>query len=407
LQTFSTAVRADDTFLAADSFHAAGAPETGLRESAKAFTVSIGTTPEAIAALEPEWRALELLSGGKSIFQSHAHIAAWAQHYATGRNAVELRIIVVREGGRAVLILPLACGRSPLVKVAGLAGDPIGQYGDVLADSMADGAGAFAVALDAARDAGIDLISLRRVRDDSALLEIGASRLSAVGGRSAGPTGDLTAFADYPSYLKSRSKNMRKGLRNRHHHLEKAGEVAFHLFEGGPEARDALADAFNLKRKWLIQRGAVSTAFLDARMVSCLLDMAGRQGAVATLLTVNGSPAAIRFGFEYGNTYFAYLSAYEPEHANLAPGKMLMDFYLSKFRERGIGRVDMLPPRDRHKTDWCDAEVGVEDHVIALSQRGRFYGDVYQKRIRPYLGRSWRRLPDAVRSCLTAILIHV
>ena len=407
MQTISTAVRTDDTFLADASFHAAGVPEAVRREGATPFTVSIGTTPEAVAALAPEWHALELLSGDKSIFQSHAQITAWAEHYPSGRSALELRVIVVRENGRAVLILPLAYGRSALVRVAGLAGDPIGQYSDVLADGIADGAGAFAVALDAAREAGIDLISLRRVRDDSTLLEIGASRLSAVGGRSAAPTGDLTPFADYPAYLKSRSKNMRKGLRNRHHHLEKAGDVAFHLFEGGPEAREALADAFNLKREWLIQRGAVSTAFLDARMVSCLLDMAGRPGAIAMLLTVDGSPAAIRFGFEYGNTYFAYLSAYEPDHAILAPGKMLMDFYLSKFRERGISRVDMLPPRDRHKTDWCDTEVGVEDYVIALSPRGRLYGDVYQKRVRPYLSRSWKRLPDTVRSCLTAILIHV
>ena len=124
-------------------------------------------------------------------------------------------------------------------------------------------------------------------------------------------------------------------------------------------------------------------------------------------LVVGTETAAIRLGFEYLGTSFAYMSAYDESFAHLSPGKMLMDFYLSQFAERGIRRVDMLPPVDRHKTDWCRLETGVADFNLPLTRTGRAYAELYQERFRPALRRSFDKLPDSVRSLAAALFVHI
>jgi CelD/BcsL family acetyltransferase involved in cellulose biosynthesis len=296
------------------------------------------------------------------------------------------------------------------MRVACLAGDPVAQYAEILFDPRADGKAALAAALASVRRAGADVIVLRRVRADSHLLALASSVLRPPTGTDSAPYAELGSHASYEAFLQTLSKNMRKGLRNRRHHLENAGEVRFELLEGGPAAREAVAEAIGLKRRWMIQRGAVSTAFVDPATRECLLDLADASagaGAIVTRLMVNGEPAAIRFGFEYRGTYFAYISAYDQHFAQLAPGKMLMDFYISRFKERGIGRVDMLPPVDRHKTDWCRFETPVADYTLPLTRAGRAYAHYYQERLRPALKRAWYRLPDNVRSLASTLFVNV
>jgi CelD/BcsL family acetyltransferase involved in cellulose biosynthesis len=364
-----------------------------LRQAAPAMR-QVGTGPMSIdvvasaAALDglaPDWLRLQELAGAPCVFQGFAQIRTWARHFiAGGRGSPRLHVAVV--------------------------GDPIGQYADLLVDPSCDGDKAFDAALGSVAQAGADAIVLRRVRSDSQIARLAAHRLRPGTGHDAAPYADLTPYASYDEYLLSLSKNMRKGLRNRRHHLEKVDNARFELLEGGPAARQAVAEALGLKRRWMIQRGAVSTAFLDPATKECLLDLAEdslRAGAVVMRLMVGDEPAAIRLGFEYCGTYFAYMSAYDEAFAHVAPGKMLMDFYISGFKQRGIQRVDMLPPLDRHKTDWCRGQTEVADFNLPLTRTGRAYAELYQERFRPALRRAWGNLPDGVRSLVAALLVHI
>jgi CelD/BcsL family acetyltransferase involved in cellulose biosynthesis len=375
------------------------------------LAADVVTSAAGLAALEAEWLALEERTSCHTVFQNYATVRTWARHFLRGEGERHrLHVAVVRHRGRAALILPLVISRAGPFRVARMAGDPIAQYSDLLVDPEIDAEAAFEAALQSVRAAGADAIVFRRVREDSALLALAAPHARPGINASSAPYADLSGFADYDSLLQSLSKNMRKGLRNRRHHLDKTGGAAFELLTGGAQARQAVADALNMKRSWLIQRGAVSTAFLDPHTRECLLDLAEDRsgvGAVVLRLSVKGEPAAIRFGFEYQNTYFAYMSAYDPAFAHLAPGKMLMDFYLSAFDKRGLTCIDMLPPSSRHKTDWCDAETKVGDYTLPLTQRGRVYAEVYQERLRPGLQKAWKRLPDWARSAAAAVLVSV
>ena len=92
-----------------------------------------------------------------------------------------------------------------------------------------DGKKAFGAALRSVVRAGADAIVLRRARSDSHFVRLAADHLRPPTGQEAAPYADLTPYANYDEYLQSLSKNMRKGLRNRRHHLEKAGSVRFEL----------------------------------------------------------------------------------------------------------------------------------------------------------------------------------
>jgi CelD/BcsL family acetyltransferase involved in cellulose biosynthesis len=381
------------------------------RAGSRPAHVEVVATTAALDALGPDWLRLQERAGPQSVFQSFGQIRVWARHFLTAdHSSTRLHVVVVREDGRAVLILPLVLsGRRPL-RIARLAGDPIGQYADLLLDPAYDGAAAFAAALASVKREGADVLVLRRVRSDSHLARLAAEHFRPGTGHNAAPYADLTPYASYDDYLQSLSKNMRKGLRNRRHHLEKAGNVRFELLQGGADGRRAVAEAFSLKRRWMIQRGAVSTAFLDPATKECLLDLAEDAtgaGTVVMRLMVGDEVAAIRLGFEFLGTYFAYMSAYDETFAHLAPGKMLMDFYASRFKERGIGRIDMLPPVDRHKTDWCRLQTEVADYNVPLTRTGRAYAGVYQERFRPALRSAWGALPDGVRSLAAALLVHI
>jgi CelD/BcsL family acetyltransferase involved in cellulose biosynthesis len=220
---------------------------------------------------------------------------------------------------------------------------------------------------------------------------------------------DLSGLPDYQAYLTSLSRNMRHEISRRKRKLEGAGEVHFELVHGGPEARKMVADAMDLKRTWLVRRGAMSSAFIDPATRACLLDLAADSatGSAVARLTVDGATAAIRFGFEYQGTHFTYLGAYDERFGEFSPGTLLMDFLLAGFKERALLRLDMLPPAAQHKREWCPSQVCVADYALPLTELGRTYAAVYQERIRPGLQWTWQHMPASLRSLLALLLVRL
>jgi CelD/BcsL family acetyltransferase involved in cellulose biosynthesis len=371
------------------------------------FELLVASSASELETVKPDWLALDRLSPAATVFQNFSHIQIWAHHFLGQKRGSKLHVAVVRERGRPVLILPLIIAGPPGLRIARIAGDPVAQYSEIPVDPIRASHAAFRTALASARRAGADAIMFRHVRDDSQLLRLASPHLRPPSAQGLAPFADLSLFADFPAFLKSLSKKTRQGLRNRRNHLEKAGPFEFQIFRGGKEARDAIAEAIDLKRKWLVQRGNMSSAFVDPATRGCLLDLAEstESGAVVLRLMVGGEAAAIRFGFEYRGTHFAYMSAYDARFGGLSPGKLLMEFCVSGFKERGLQRIDMLPPDGRHKKDWCDSAAGVADYALPLTPTGRLYAEIYPERVRPTLKQAFLKLPGPLRSLLAALFV--
>ena len=395
-ETFTAGVARDD-------------PASGTRRfRIDGFDVEVIETASALDAVSYEWRAIEQSSNHAAVFQSFPLLQIWARHFCTGSDTGGLHITIVRKDGRAILILPLQVSGMSLMRIARIAGDPITQYSEILVDPAFATRETLQVAFNAARAAGIAAIVFRRVRDDSNLLALAGPILRAPSNRSEAPFVDLSRFADFPAFLASRSRKLRHSLRNRRKHLSKEGEFRFEIVRGA-EARSAVAEALDLKRKWLVQRGAISTAFVDPATRECLLDLAesSSSGAVIERLVVRGETAAIRFGFKYRGTHFAFMGAYASAFRHASPGKLLTEFCFSGFQERNFSRFDFLPPGGPHKSEWCSDAIGVTDYTLPLTGMGQIYARGYQERLRPALRAVWQRTPETLRSLAAALFLRV
>src|SRR5690606_36424933 len=141
-------------------------PRAAGPELVPGLSAEVISDAAGLAAIAAEWRALQALSGASAVFQSFAQVSAWARHFAGEKSGLALHVVVVREAGRAVLILPLAVSGVPLLRIARIAGDPVAQYSDAIAHPGCTPA-AFEAALATLRQAGVDALILRGLRDDS------------------------------------------------------------------------------------------------------------------------------------------------------------------------------------------------------------------------------------------------
>ncbi len=372
-----------------------------------ALAVEVVDDLAGLERLAAEWEALEAASGPGVLFQTHAQIVIWARHFTGGDSGTRLHVVVVRDAGRARLIVPLGISRRAGLRIGRIAGDPVAQYAEVLVDPAADLPACFAAALSSLRRSHIDLLLLDGVRDDSRLYALAAGRARSVWNRRVAPYADLRSAPTHDAFLRARGKNLARGIRQRRNQAEHAGRVEFEILEGGAAAGAAMDRALEMKRDWLVQRGAMSSAFLSDRTRKALRDLAEHcPTAIVMLMMLEGEAVALRFGFEFLGTYVAYLSTYSARVAGFSPGKLLMDFGFSQERRRGASIVDMLPPDGEHKHDWCAGQVGVADYPLPLNARGAVLATVDHafQAARRWV---WDQLPPTFRSALAARMLKI
>jgi CelD/BcsL family acetyltransferase involved in cellulose biosynthesis len=66
-------------------------------------------------------------------------------------------------------------------------------------------------------------------------------------------------------------------------------------------------------------------------------------------LEIGGRPVASTFGFELGDRFYLYNSAYEPEVARLSPGVVLVSRLIEHAIEKGLATFDFLRGPERYK----------------------------------------------------------
>jgi CelD/BcsL family acetyltransferase involved in cellulose biosynthesis len=365
----------------------------------KNLHVRVLTDLAAIAAVSTEWMTLESGAPAGAVFQCFAFTLLWAQSFIVpDKRRGRLRVALVYADGRPKFILPVWVTTVAGVWVGKITGGPIAQYSDAIGEPGDDLPACFNAAQRALRESGVDVLELAGLREDSLLARAAPDRLGPALNPRVAPYIEIGAWETHEAYLRSRSKNATKALRNRRNQLERIATPSFDVLEGGPAARDVMREALDLKLEWLAERGAMSSAFADPATSKFLIEIAEKlPGAVVHRMLIDGKPAAIRLGLEHGGTFFSYLSAYDPAFAQYSPGKMLMEFTISQVRARGLGAMDMLPPAGEHKAVWCDSEVRVGDYLLPLSLQGDWYAAARRHGL-PAVRWAWHHLPPALRA---------
>jgi CelD/BcsL family acetyltransferase involved in cellulose biosynthesis len=355
----------------------------------------------AFEALGPEWRDL-FERGGQphQVFQTFDWLRLWSNHYLSVGES--LAIVVGRCDGRLALVWPLVSRRIGGVRALMSMGEPVGQYGDALVETRPDADDLVAAALGFAMTLPVDLLWLRRVRDDAAVAPILKRHAKSVGPLLQAPYVDFAGVKDVAAFDMRFTTKQRSDRRRHWRRLEDIGPACFETHATGERARDLARLAISFKRDWAVQSGRLAPTLFDPRLEDFFAAAAayGEHGPplrVSALLCA-GEPIGVAISLVCNNWMFGHMLAVRPGFGKQGAGVVLAGRSIAGALEDGYRGFDLLAPADPYKLDWTGRSVEVRDFALCRTLAGRIFkmawidfgreaGKRLAKRLPPRLGR--------------------
>jgi CelD/BcsL family acetyltransferase involved in cellulose biosynthesis len=301
----------------------------------------------ALGDLEAEWRQLWRAMPGASPFLAPAWLGAWTEVYAPGRTWAA----ALRDGGRLVGLLPVFVWNRALL----LAGTGPSDHGGALILPGYEGwAGALLEAAAEAVDAPFDRIDLQQLAPESALAEATLS-----GWRAEACNGDgcsvLRLGGD--DGMAAVPKTMRADWRYAARRLAREGGVVDLV--PPQDASEGIAELERLHAlRW---RRRDEPGMLADPLLGRLLRASAPRLAAEGLLRLHrirfdDEAVAVLLVLQGGRSACYFLSGFDPAHARLSPGRVLIGRAIAAAAEEGAGTFDFLRGHETYKTRWGAGE---------------------------------------------------
>ena len=328
----------------------------------------------SIEDVAADWLALETATGVGTVFQSHSWCSGWlAASARVGRPEKALFVVVRGVRGNPLLIWPLCLSRIAGCRILHALGEPATQYCDALATSEPSvRARAAASAWNwLITQADVDLIILRRVRDDAAVSE-------AVTGACGSVNRDEAAYIDtkLAAGMAHWSGRRRRKLTQWARKLGALGEVSFQRIDDPVEKIAAVDCGVRFKRDWMRRRGLWSGGYSHPAADAFTRFLAPDPAFRVSVLRVEGEYAAVEVGYAIRDTYWCLTRSYDARYAAFSPSHLLGQRSLADTAANGVSRIDLLPPLQPFKSVWCTGTVGVRDVYAPLTWRGAAFASV-------------------------------
>ena len=380
----------------------ANAPTSGSSD----LRVRIATSLADVERLGPDWAALDAQMTTPLFFQSFGWCRFLVQfHGSITTRPFAPRIISLWDGPHLKAIWPLQLRRSRWHALLVDLGDPVNQYGGALIATDVDAAAiATQLVAEARTILTADGLLLRKAHVGQPLANVLAATGFSTGDRDGAPFITLKGYASFEAFYKTILSRARRNVRLGRERFEATGVIAHKVHQGPVEVAAALAQAMRLKQDWLDDNGLTSTAFSDPSfrpMIEALArgDAPGVE-LVAMVLTIDGQPASIHWGFVGNQRYYLFMTARNQAYDAHAPGKLHIDYALKDCFALGLEVVDLLAPAVRYKLDWTKRIDEIQDYALPFTWRGRLVLDGWQRRLRPVAKRGFLRLPKTLRQGL-------
>lgn len=368
--------------------------------------VSVVSDTAEFEALRPAWSGLLERSGSASIFLSWEWLFSWWRHYGEARR---LRVLVAREDGAVVGILPLYLDRSRLpgripiltLRFLGTGADTSPDDLGALLDPKNSGAIAAALANHALHHLKWDILSLTDIAEGSEFglaLEAALTPFASATGISA-----RISYAQLPdtwdAYVVSQSANRRSTIRRTRRRVESLPGARLYALDAGQDLARASRRLAELHRmRW--EGRTESHSFSSAEYLAFHLDVMRRCQARDWLrmycLELDGALIAMIYCYRFRDQIFYFQSGFDPAFSKLSPGLVLMGFAIEQAIAEKLQVFDMLRGEYDYKTQWAP-----ERRVTRYFRAYRRSPAVYLWRLRHvFLPRLKRRLmaPGAARS---------
>jgi len=352
--------------MSTSALHVAFGADVLARASVRSDYVADAVT--GLSHIADDWAALERRENNATVFQTLSWCSAWLSATAHAGRPEHPLFVRVRRHGATVLLWPLCRSRTAGCRILHALGEPATQYCDALVDSHCDRSEAVASAwtLVMARD-DVDLVSLRRVRDDAAIAVLPAVIASAPNDRA--PFADLSIATGTRQWSTRRRRKLERGLSK----LSATGEVAFtRVLDTSGKIR-AVERAVAFKRAWMRSRGLWSGGYMHPAADAFTRFLAPDPAFEVFVLKAGTEDVAIESGYALEGTYWCLTRAYNPLFTALSPSHLLGQRTLDYFAQLGLQCYDMLSPCQPFKLDWATGTIGVRDVLVPTTWRGALF----------------------------------
>ena len=373
--------------------------------------LAVVSTREGFDALEADWNDLFARAGRSAqLFQAFNWNWHWANHFiGDGRGRLQLTVLTGRRLGRLVMVWPLVMERRAGLRVLAWMGEPVSQYGDVLAE---DGPAQLEMLREGWRFIATtlrpDLARLNKTRADSVVAPL-LAELGAISTQQLeAPYLDLASAPTFEHYAERYPSKARKNRRRLARRLEEQGTSEFRELAEGPDASRIAGQAIDIKRIWLKEKGLVSPALNDPRTMAFFQAAAADKQRptkirVAILMCGN-AVAAVEIGFACRDRMAIHIMAYDLAFDKAAAGILLLEHMIETSLESGVAVYDLMAPGDGYKKEWADGAVRVDDFAVPMTVLGSIFARGYLSFARPRLKAAVAKIPLWTRRALSGRL---
>jgi CelD/BcsL family acetyltransferase involved in cellulose biosynthesis len=368
--------------------------------------ISVITTRAEFHALESEWTALfDRTASGRQLFQSFNWNWHWANHYLDAKTT--LAVTTVRRHGELIMVWPMVVNVRSGARWLLWMGDPVSQYGDVVADDVPDQLAVMRQALDrAVMSLKIDAIEFRKVRSDAIVAALLIKQDLRITGTEEAPFTDIVKAATYATLDGRFTTKTRKNRQRQRRRLEERGALTCEQATSDAAARDAVAACMTFKRAWLSSKGLVSRALADQRVEAFFTDAATSTdhpcGVSVSTLRTGGEIADISISVTAKGTRALHMIAYGLKFEKFGPGALHLDDAFRQAFDDGITTLDFLSPRHPYKMEWADGTIAVHDYAQAFTVRGQVSIALYIDTLRNGSKSLLAALPPRARDLVAA-----
>ncbi len=397
-----------------DSIWQPTAPESSDVAGTQPVLIEVHDTLQALASLEPEWRALDAkVDDGFGYFQTFDWCQNWCQYYLEGSakdDRQRLQIVTFRVGKQLACILPLVeTKRTGGLTILQSIGNPMSQYSNLLLDTdvlsmpkMRDCWQTFSKQVTA------DAIIFDRLSKDSQMAKVLDEANLIQETEDCSLIMDLEQIENWETFQASFKKSVRRGRRRRYKKIEdEIGEINLEVHFGGTDAYcEAIEMALEFKRVWLKESGRNTSSFSGQHASDFLTslegDSAAREGALVYVMTAGGKPIAIELGFLKNRRYYCFLGSFDWSARPYSAGKVQMEQSLKWAIENQISCIDYLGNYEAYQGDWSNTSMDIYSYSAAKSAKGKIYARFWEQGLKPAIKSAFRRLPPALRKRLIA-----
>ena len=386
--------------------------ESDIESGGQRAVFEIIRTVEQFRAMRHEWNDLHGRNADHHLsFQGHHWLDVWMATCLTAGDEAPGRITIVtgRTGEELRAIAPLYAQTRLGVRRLTWLGLPAAQYGDVLTDGTDQATTLIGPMIERAiEDIQPDILNLRKVRADAAIMPWLRQTGSIQTATDAAPFLDFTSpvsFEQYCSKFPAKALKNRRRLRRR---LQKLGEIETTLVRSGAKACAIMETAIDFKRRWLDRRGHVTSALRDDAMADFLCRLI-REPAPGfepfiSVMSAGETIVSIQCGIIANRRLAMHLIAYNPDTEKTGAGALHIEDTIAYCLANGIVEFDFLGPDAPYKREWADASVAVSDFVSPCTPLGYLYAKAYLCGLRGVLKSGVESLPLKVRRTLARSL---